>query len=148
MFIEKTTEQLRAIFGLGRQRDLVKEDLELLAAEVTNNRTCRLSKLSFDEANQMVTRLGGDAFPSPGHVALRTLNHRRQKAGIKQVETAKHTRLIRDLAARRNMSEAGLASLCMRVIKRPAPLTTAQGNKIVEALKAMNARDSRIKEAA
>lgn len=148
MLIEKTTDQLRAIFGLGKQRDLEKNDLEALAAEVTLDRTCRLSKLTFTEANLMIERLGGDAFPAPGHVATRTANHRRQKAGIKQVETGKHLRLIKQLADQRNMSEAGLANLCMRIIKRSSPQTTAHGNKIIEALKAMNARDTRMKEAA
>jgi len=140
-FLEKTTDQLRAIFGLGRSKDMDKEDLEQLAGEITNARTVRLSKLSFDEANAIIVHLGGEAFPAPGHVAKRTQNYRKQKAGIKTVETQKHERLIRDLADKRNMTTAGLASLCMRVIKRPWPQTTAQGNKIVEALKAMNRRD-------
>lgn len=138
----KTTDQLRAIFGLGKQVNMAKEDLEELAADVTGGRVERLSLLSFDEANAIIVRLGGDAFPGAGHVNARTANHRRQKLGVKQVETNKHLRLIRDLAAKRNMSDAGLASLCMRIIKKPAPVTTAQGNKIVEALKAMNRRDT------
>lgn len=143
----KTTDQLRAIFGLGKNVGMDKSDLEGLAEVMTNGQVERLSLLSFDQANAMITHLGGDAFPAPGHVAKRTENYRKQKAGIKTVESGKHLRMIADLAARRKMSEAGLASLCMRIIKRPAPTTTAQGNKVVEALKAMIKRDA-MKEAA
>ncbi len=139
----KTTDQLRAIFGLGKGLGMEKSDLEELAAAKTGGKVERLSLLSFDQANEMIKHLGGDPFPGAGHVAARTANYRKQKAGVKTVESTKHLRLINDLAAKRNMSAAGLASLCMRIIKKPAPLTTAQGNKIVEALKAMNARDAR-----
>lgn len=139
----KTTDQLRAIFGLGKSLGMDKTDLEELAFDKTGGTVERLSLLSYDQANLMIVHLGGEPFPALTHVALRTANHRRQKAGIKQVETGKHLRLIADLAAKRNMSAAGLASLCMRIIKKPSPQTTAQGNKIVEALKAMNARDRR-----
>lgn len=138
----KTVDQLRAIFGLGKNLGMDKEALEELAAEKTCGQVTRLSLLTFDQANAMIEHLGGEAFPGTGHVAARTANYRKQKAGIKTVETNRHLRLIADLAAKRNMSEAGLAKLCMRVIKRPSPATTAQGNKIVEALKAMNRRDT------
>lgn len=138
----KTTDQLRAIFGLGKNLGMDKEDLEALAGEKTGGTVTRLSLLSFDQANAMIEHLGGDPFPGAGHVAARTERHRRQKAGVKQVETARHTRLIADLAAKRGLSEIGLAKLCMRIIKRSSPQTTAQGNKVVEALKAMNRRDA------
>ncbi len=137
----KTTDQLRAIFGLGKGLGMDKGDLEILAYSLTDHQIERLSLLSFDQANAMIVHLGGEAFPGQGHVAARTANYRKQKAGVKSIETGRHLKLIRDLAAKRNMSEAGLASLCMRIIKKKAPVTTAQGNKIVEALKAMNARD-------
>ena len=139
--LPKHTVKLRDIVDLGKSLGMDKTDLEALAADKTAGRVERLSLLSFDQANAMIAHLGGDTFPGTGHVAARTANHRRQKAGIKQVESTKHLRLIADLAAKRNMSAAGLASLCMRIIKRSAPATTAQGNKIIEALKAMNKRD-------
>ncbi len=152
----KTTDQLRAIFGLGRERGHDKESLMEMAGK-------RLSELSFDEANGLIVQLGGEAFGSPpagggvaglagrgggsGHVAKRTENYRKQKANVKTLVTAKQLRLMKDLADKRNMSQIGLASLCMRIIKRSAPQTTAQCNKVIEALKSMNARD-RVKEAA
>ncbi|MEZ5421827.1 MAG: hypothetical protein R2682_01875 [Pyrinomonadaceae bacterium] len=145
----KTTEQLRAIFGLGRPLGMAKEDLEELAFDLTGGRTARLSLLTFPEANGMIVRLGGDPFPAPGHVAKRTEAWRNQKAGVKRIESNRQLRLIADLAAKRGMSEAALAGLCKRIIKRSSPATTAQGNKIVEALKAMIAREQNAaKEAA
>lgn len=137
----KTTEQLRAIFGLGKKLNCEKADLEELAADVTNGRIERLSLLTFDEANAMIVRLGGEAFPVSPAVPRRTANHRKQQAGIKTVETARHLNLIDELARLRNMSPEGLERLCRRMIKKPRPVTTAEGNKIVEALKAMNRRD-------
>lgn len=139
--VPKTTEQLRAIFGLGRSLGMAKEDLEELAFDLTGGRTARLSQITFDEANAIVVRLNGDPFPAPGHVARRTMAYRDQKAGIKRIESARHLRLISDLAAKRGMSEAALAGLCKRIIKRTHPVTTAQGNKVIEALKAMLARE-------
>lgn len=141
MTTPKTNSQLRAIFGLGRPLGMAKEDLEELAFEITGERTERLSQLTFDEANAMIVRLGGEAFAPEGHVAVRTRNWRNQKAGVKRVESDRHRRLIADLAQKRGMSDIGLANLCMRIIKRREPVTTAQGNKVVEALKAMLARD-------
>ena len=109
----------------------------------------RLSELTFDEANTLIVRLGGEAFPAPGHVAKRTENYRKQKANVKTLVTGRQLRMMKDLADKRNMSQIGLASLCMRIIKRSAPTTTAQCNKVIEALKSMNARDSKkLKEAA
>lgn len=137
----KTTDQLRAIFGLGRARGCEKEDLEQMAFELTNGQVERLSALSFDQANAMISHLGGDPFPVSGSTPIRTANYRRQKAGVKQIETVKHLDLIDELARLRNMSAEGRERLCLRMIKKPRPTTTSEGNKIVEALKAMNARD-------
>lgn len=137
----KTTDQLRAIFGLGKKLHCTKEDLEDLASDVTSGRVGRLSTLSFDDANAMIHRLGGEPFDPVGPTPRRTVNHRRQKAGIRQIETVKHLNLIDELARLRNMSPAGLEKLCRRMIKKSRPTTTEDGNKIVEALKAMNRRD-------
>lgn len=143
VFTPKTTDQLRAIFGLGKNVGMDKEDLEGLAETMTSGQVERLSMLSFDQANEMIKHLGGDPFPANGTIPIRTQNYRKQKAGVKTIETEKQLKLIKDLAAKRNMSETALASLCTRIIKRPTPVTTAEGNKIVEALKSMIARDAR-----
>jgi hypothetical protein len=49
---------------------------------------------------------------------------------------------MKDLAAKRGISAEGLERLCRRMLKgNPRPRTTAETNKIIEALKAMNERD-------
>lgn len=150
-FVGKTNEQLRAIFGLAKANNVPFDEDERCgaAAVVSCGRVGRISLLSFDEANTLIVNLGGDAFPAPGHVAKRTENYRKQKANVKTLVTQRQLKMMKDLADKRNMSQIGLASLCMRIIKRSAPQTTAQCNKVIEALKSMNARDNaKIKEAA
>lgn len=137
----KSVFQLRAVFGLARAAGLEKPDLNPLVAEVTGERTEHLSELSFAEANALIVRLGGRPLPVSGPLPRRTVNYRKQRAGVKTIETARHLDLIERLAQLRNLSTEGLEKLCLRTIKRPAPITTAEGNKIVEALKSMCRRD-------
>jgi hypothetical protein len=150
-FQPKTTDQLRAIFGLAKKEGIAfgDDDRAEYVSTVSDGRVTSTSKLSFDEANKLIVQFGGEAFPAPGHVAKRTENYRKQKANVKTLVTGRQLRMMKDLADKRNMSQIGLASLCMRIIKRSAPTTTAQCNKVIEALKSMNARDSKkLKEAA
>lgn len=139
--------QIQRLFGLARQpADAegipVKEYLEALAAELLPrlSKLPRLSELTFDEANAMIVRLGGTAFSKYGQ-SRRTENYRKQQAGIKSIETDNHLNFIDELARLRNMSPEGLAKLASRMHVPWPPRTTEQGNKIVEALKAMNKRD-------
>lgn len=137
----KTLQQNRAIFGLGQKRGCAHEDLRELAFDVTNGRTDSIKELNFDEANGMILRLGGRVF-TPQFGSKRTEQHHRQRAGISQIATAKHLKLMKDLAAKRNMTEDGLERLCRRMLDKPAPRTTSDTNKIIEAIKAMNKRDA------
>lgn len=146
----KTTEQLRAVFGLGRKLGLEKSDLEELAADITGGRTDRLSLLSWEEANAMIRRLGGEPFsPSSGNpTPRRTANYRKQRDGIVTMATPKALALMDDLAARRGMSPEGLERMCYRMLKSKRPRTAQGCNAVIEALKSMNARDKVAKEAA
>jgi hypothetical protein len=149
-FQPKTSKQIRAIFGLGKKVYCTKEDLEEMASDVTNGRVDRLSLLSFGEANAMIRRLGGEPFPAMAALTpRRTVNYRRQQAGVQQIAQPQHLKLMRDLAAGRNMTDAGLQSMGLRMLKHWPPHTTDETNKIIEAIKAMNARDAaKPKEAA
>lgn len=138
----KTTGQLRAIFGLGRKRKCTDEDLQELAYDVTDGRVERLSQLSFDEANGMITRLGGTPFTS-SYVPRRTVNYHRQQAGVKQVAQSAHLQKLQQLADGRGITEEGLQNLCRRMLGHYRPLTTSETNKVIEAIKAMNARDAK-----
>jgi hypothetical protein len=91
----KTNEQLRRIFGLAKSRGFDKEDLEALAFEISDGRIARLSLLSFDEANALIRRLGGDEISS---IPRRTLRYRRRQAGIPQIATTRQLALMRSLA--------------------------------------------------
>lgn len=139
----KTNEQLRRIFGLAKPLGLDEDDLRQLAADRTGGRVARLSLLSFDEANEMIRHLGGDPLTLAARTPRRTVNHHRQQAGVKQISQGRHLKLMRDLARGRGISDEGLRNLCRRMLQHDAPRTTAETNKIIEALKAMNARDAR-----
>lgn len=136
----KTTDQLRAIFGLGKEMNCEKSDLEELANDVTNGRTARLSQLFFDEANAMIKRLGGEAFPSGSKTPRRTENHRNQKGGVVKIVTAQQLKKMDDLAKKRGMSPEGLKKLCRRMLKTERPNTALGCSKVIEAIKAMNKR--------
>lgn len=141
-FQPKTSKQLRAIFGLAKPLNCDEDSLRELAAEVSNNRIARLSLLSFAEANALIKRLGGEPFSFGGTTPRRTVNYQKQQAGIPTIETRRHLNLMDDLANKRGMSAEGLQKLCRRMLKgKSRPTTTSEGNKIIEALKAMNRRD-------
>jgi hypothetical protein len=69
---------------------------------------------------------------------------------VKQIAQTNHLQKMKDLAAGRGITDEGLKNLCRRMIGHPNPLTTSETNKVIEAIKAMNARDAakRAKEAA
>lgn len=134
----KENFQLRRIFGLAKPLNCDEEALRDLAGDVTNGRTSSLAELTFDEANAMIVRLGGEAMTKK---ARRTINYQRQQAGVKQIETAAHKDFMHELARLRGMTEEGLEKLGTRMLGHWPPRTTAEGNKVIEALKAMNKRD-------
>lgn len=136
----KTHAQLQRIFGLGHKWGFGKEDLEELCWEISDGKIERLSFLTFDLANAMIERLGGEPFSA---VSRRTVNYRRQQAGISQIATKQQLRFLDELAEKRGISETGLERLCRRMLAgRPRPRTTIEANKIIEAIKAMNRRDA------
>ncbi len=140
----KSNLQIKRIFGLAKPLGCSKEDLEDLAFEISEGRVDRLSQLTFDEANAMIVRLGGVPLSSAGS-SKRNENYRKQSAGIKTIETEAHLHKIYELGGLRQMNEDGLRSLATRMSLPWPPSTTEQGNKIVEALKAMNRRDGLLK---
>lgn len=136
----KTLSQNKAIFALGARRGCAHEDLRELAFDITGGRTDSIKQLTFDEANGVITRLGGRAVTEPG-VSRRTTQYRRQQAGVKQIVSPLQKGLIEKLVRGRGITAEGERSLCQRIIKRDEPTTTVEANKIIEALKAMNTRD-------
>lgn len=137
--LPKTKLQLRAIFGLARKRGLEEAELRDLAEIEFQQRS--LSLLNFDQANKLITVLGGSPFPSGR--SRRTEQLHRQRAGVTQIIQGSQLDLIESLARRRGWNEESLAKLCRRVLRgKSKPVTTVDANKVIEALKAMNARDA------
>ncbi len=148
--------QLRAAFALAKRVGIDKDQLEAIAGDLSHGRTFRLSQLSYTEANQLIVRLGGD--PDQRHSAPakrrrrapRTERHLRQRAGVKQIVQQRHVDLLNELAAERwgVAYAAPLRSLAERM-RIPYPCrTTDETNKLIEAIKAMNARDRKREVAA
>lgn len=142
----KSNLQIRRLFGLASKPASAAgatphDYLSKLASDVTRGRTSSLAALSFDEANAMIVKLGGDTITSRS-VSKRTENYRKQKAGIETIVTDAHLKKIDELAAMRSWSSETLAKFCRRVIKKDAPTTAHEANKITEGLKAMNRRDN------
>lgn len=140
----KTTVQIKAIFGLAKSRgvemdDETKSDLALAAS---TGRTDRLSFLSFDEANVLIKNLGGDPVPASGVIPRRTLNHKKQEAGVVTMASWSHLNKMDELAFKRGMSPEQLQRLCMRTIKSKRPRTAQACNAVIEALKSMIQRDN------
>ena len=138
----KTTGQLKRIFGLAKPVNCSKEDLEELAFDVTDGRTDRLSKLYFDEANKMIERLGGKAFHKKSFSpSRRTVNHRKQKAGIKTIVSNQHlSKMQSEWFKKKHRTQHGLEVMCQRIIKKDKPRTAQECNKVIEAIKSMNKR--------
>ena len=140
----KSNAQVRAIFGIAKERGLDNDALHDVVASVLSDgrrstvdgREASIAKLSYAEAEKVIQRLKGQSF-----VPRRTLQWRRQKAGVKQLVTEAGLTKIAELASQRNWSTESLTKFCRRTIKRDRPATTKQANTIIEALKAMNERD-------
>ncbi|MBS1793378.1 MAG: hypothetical protein JSS81_05965 [Acidobacteria bacterium] len=137
----KTTAQNRAIFGLGAKLGCGKEELRELAYDVTGGRTDALSKLTFDEANGMIQRLGGRPFTKTFN-SRRTENYHRQKAGVETIVTTEHLEKLSKLwFAKPHRTAEGLEALCQRINKTPKPRTAKECSRVIEAIKSMNKRD-------
>lgn len=131
----KSTAQLRAIFGEARRCGLDDETLREVVADVTKG-SISLSSLTFAQAEAVIQRLKGKSF-----VPLRTLQHRRQQAGVKQVVQEGQLKLIAELASQRNWQPEALISFCKRQCGHHPLRTTEDANKVIEALKSMNKRE-------
>lgn len=131
----RSTSQLRAIFGEARRCGLDDEALREVVADVTHGSTS-ISKLTFTQAESVLQRLKGKAF-----VPLRTLQYRRQQAGVKQVVQEGQLKLIADLASQRHWSADALINFCKRQCGHHPLRTTEDANKVIEALKSMNKRE-------
>lgn len=144
---KKTNSQIRAMFALAKPRAAmcdqdVHEYLGNRAYEETSGRTSSLAELTFVEANQIISRLGGTKFAGQG-LSKRTKNYHNQQAGIRTIATAAHLQKMEDLwFAFPHRTPNGLTQICLNTIKQERPRTADECNKIVEAVKSMNKREN------
>lgn len=130
----KTYQQVRCIYGEAKRCGLDNDALHELVFDVTA--VSSLSILTYAQAQKVIERLKGRSF-----APRRTLQYRRQRAGIKQVVQESQLRLIAELAAQRHWTVDTLSKFCERQCKHPRPRTTDDANKVIEALKSMNKRE-------
>ena len=131
----KTTGQVRAIYAEAKKHGVDGEALRDVVADVTR-RTRSVKALTYSEAEKLIQRLKGESF-----VPLRTLQYRRQKAGIPQLVQPAQLTLIAELASQRDWTVEQTAKFCKRQCGREMPRTTSDANKVIEGLKKMNERD-------
>lgn len=140
-FIPRTKAQNSAIHSLLGKYKFDGESKAEFVFDITNGRTESTKEMSFDEANEMIHRLGGRTFTKQ-MMSRRTENYHKQKDGIETIATSTHKDHLKKLARERNMSEAGLGDLSARVNKGlRTPRTSKEVNRVIEAIKAMNRRD-------
>lgn len=147
---KRTSQQNRIIHSLVGKWKFTPDDKAELVFDITNGRTCSTKELTFDEANVMIHRLDGRpvvAQPLAGK-SPRTVNYHRQKTGVEQIATPTHKDLMRSLWRKvEGRTDEGLARLSARVNQGlENPRTTKQVNRVIEAIKSMNAR-ARISDA-
>lgn len=135
----KTPAQNKAIWALASKRGFAEEDLRDLCEQEFGSRS--ISKLTFDKANHLISKLGGNPFPT-AELSRRGVQYHRQKAGVEQLPSQTHISLMWKLARERGMTDDGLASLCWKMLGHSKPRTTKETSKVIEALKAMNKRDA------
>ena len=136
----RTNIQNSKMFGLASKLGLSHEDLRDLAFEVSGERTDHTSELSVKEADRLIERLE-KLLPAKKEPSKRTVQYRRQVAGIEQIATATHLDWMNTLARGRSMSEQGLGDLSAKVNGgNRKPRTSKEVNRVIEAIKAMNRR--------
>jgi hypothetical protein len=102
-----------------------------------------IARLTYAEAERVIARLRGQRSQvgQDAYVPLRTLQYRRQKAGIQQMVQTAQLEKVAALATQRNWSPETLVNFCKRQCGHHPLRTTEDANKVIEALKAMNKRE-------
>lgn len=136
----RSKAQNSRMHALKAKLGLTHDDLRDYAADVSDGRTDHTSELYVGEMNEIIHRL--QSLASPKETPLRTVQYRRQQAGVVSIDTARQEKMLNDLwFAFPHRNGDGLTSICLRTIKTEKPRTTKEFNKIIEAVKSMNSRE-------
>jgi hypothetical protein len=135
--MKRNLKQNRIIHQLLTKHGLDAEDKKALVIEVSNGRVTSSAKLNKEEANALITRLGG----TPPRPSRQTLRRRRREAGVKMIATQRQLQHMERIWQEFNhRTDGGLKKFCRRVIKADRPRTTEEANRVIEGIKAMNLR--------
>jgi len=128
--------KLRTIFGTAKQIGMNKEMIEDLAEHVCKTR--HLSQLDAQQLERVVKAM----FTKAGEVRRKARPELRPSNVIGFISLAQQ-QLIQDLLVK--LGWAGnpkrYEGFCTRILKKPAPATTREANKIIEAFKDMITRN-------
>lgn len=117
------------------KNNMTDEDFREMIFDMTNGKSESSSALSFDQKNEVISKLGGTPFTK----SLRDINRQRAKTGVENIDTRLQEKLLNDLwFAFPYRTPGGLEKICLSTIKRAKPLTTKDFNKVIEAVKDMN----------
>lgn len=137
---KRTLKQNRIIHSLLTKRGFAADDKAQLVYDITKGRTESTKEMYESEADVMITRLGGKV---SSFTSRRTVNYRKQKAGIATVVSQKHLAEMKRLwFLKPHRTKAGLEAMCNRIFKNKRPRTAQECSKIIEAIKSMNSRDN------
>ena len=150
---KRTLAQNSKMFGIAAKLGIPHDDLQDMAFKVSDGRTEHTSELFIKECDQIIKFLE-DKLPKE-KTPQRTVNYRKQKAGIKTVPSAKAKKYLRDLWFEfPHRTPDGLKSMCLKSFGHSYPHTAQENSALIEAVKSMNEREdgkinnSKLKEAA
>ncbi len=139
-FIPRTNKQNSAfheLLGKFKIDDAMKAEI---VKEATNGRETSSSKMSFDEMNWAIEiKLGGTAFAS--RTKRKTTWYPKNVVGMISPQAKDKITEIRNMRPQLASPEAW-QRFCQRMLHKSEPRTVTDGQKVIEALKAMNKRDA------
>jgi len=138
---------LRAIFGAAREHGISSEELHD-STSIGFGKTS-LKTLTRREAYQLLDGIRGRVQPGtsgvkgPRRYAMASHGRRGHDHSADPVYLVneRELQMLRDAASRRGWNEESLRKFCQRQIKKDAPQTMSELNKVFQPLKAMNRRE-------
>ncbi len=140
----RTKIQNAKMHGIAAKLGIPHEDLGDFAFEYSEGRTDHTSELYVAEMDKLIRHLEYLLAQKTGETTpRRTVNYRRAKTGVVSIETPRQIKKLNDLwFAYAFRTAEGLEKLCLNTIKTDAPKTTKEFQKMIEAVKSMNAREA------
>lgn len=139
--MKRTKLQNSIIHARRKVRGISDEYYKTLVFNISNGRTETSADLSVEEADRLISALGG---VPPAH-SRRTQQRRNKAAGVIALITPAQTQTLNALAEARWGTDYAkpLSALCQRMHRRNAPHTSKQAQSLIEAIKSMQARDQK-----